>query len=107
MNTATLTQNNGSKTTSKKDSWLTASVQTFFSGFNWEDAPPEVQEIQQTSAGQAITGPLSLTLSVSQFFAAINWDGAEIAAPVVIEQPAIPQPPASEELTLDDFSSLF
>jgi hypothetical protein len=107
MTTTALPQKNCSKAIATKDSWLTTSVQTFFSGFNWENAPPEIQEIQQTASVQATSGPLSLSLSVGQFFAAINWHGSEIAAPVAVEQPSIPQPAANDDLTLDDFSSLF
>ena len=47
--------------------WLQASVRTFFGNFNWEDNPPEVQQVKLTTL-QASTAPLNLSLSVSQFF---------------------------------------
>lgn len=83
--------------------WLQTSVQTFFGNFNWEDNPPEVQQVKLTTL-QASTVPLNLSLSVSQFFAAFNWDGATIAAAI---SPPEPQPKAAIDVTVDDFFSQF
>lgn len=107
MMTLTLPQTNGSKASATAHTWLQSSVQSFFSNINWEDNPPEVQQIKQNAAQSdgANAVPVSLTMSVSQFFAAINWDNATIAAPI---QPAkTPSQPKPNEITLDDFSSLF
>jgi hypothetical protein len=84
-------------------SWQRSTVQTFFANFNWENHPPEVQEIKLQA--QTTQSPLSLTLSVSQFFAAINWDGNTIAA--APDTGLVALPPEADDLTLDDFSSLF
>lgn len=106
MSTMTLPQTNGSRTVKSEAAWLTSSVQAFFSGVNWDDHSPEVQEAVRSSSHGSNT-PLSLTLSVSQFFAAVNWDGVEIAAaPAAAAESAAPAKPA-DDLTLDDFSSLF
>lgn len=103
MSTMTLPHRNGSSAYSASEVWIQSSVQTFFSGFNWEDNPPEVHEVKQAAVLHS-TEPLSLTLSVSQFFAAVNWDGTAIAA--ATPQPAAPaQKP--DDLTLDDFFNLF
>jgi len=100
MSTVTLSSINGSKPTAQP--WLMSSVQTFFTSVNWEDHSPTVQEVRLTL--QETTKPLSLTMSVSNFFAAINWDNAAIAAtPAAQPGPAN----ASNDLTLDDFSSMF
>lgn len=81
--------------------WLQSSVQKFFSDFNWEDIPPEVQGVKLAlPSGDA----LPLTLSVNQFFAAINWEDASIAAPTQKQPTELLQ---SDELTLEDFFSLF
>jgi hypothetical protein len=83
--------------------WLQGSVQEFFSGFNWEDNPPEMQQVKLTSL-EASTAPLNLTLTVDQFFAAFNWDGATIAAAL---STAPPVSKAAIEVTVDDFFSQF
>jgi len=100
MSTMTLSTTNSSKTTA--ESWLTSSVQAFFTGINWQDRSPAVQEIRLTLQ-EAAELP-NLTMSVNQFFAAINWENAAIAA-----SPSVPASStvAPDELTLDDFSSMF
>lgn len=103
MTSLTLSPNNGAMPIGSPQSWLQSSVQQFFSRVNWDDNPPEVQEIKLTS--QASPGPLSLTLSVNQFLAAFNWDDTTIAA--APSQPSIPVPSDNRDLTLEDFSSLF
>lgn len=103
MMTMTLPETNGSSAAISPKPWLQWSVQKFFSTFNWEDNPPEVQELKRTS--QDGDSPLSLTLSVCQFFASVNWEGATIAAPTPM--PPVSAPTAKTELTLDDFSNLF
>ena len=83
--------------------WLRESVQQFFGDFNWENNPPEVQQVKLASL-QASAAPLSLMLTVSQFFAAFNWDGAAIAAAA---SPAELAAEAAVEVTIDDFFSQF
>lgn len=89
---------------SASNPWLQQSVQVFFSAINWEDHPPEVQEIKRTSLHDS-TASLSLSLSVCQFFAAIDWDDVAIAAPTTVAES--PASPLANTLTLDDFSDLF
>lgn len=105
MTTLTLPTMNGSSAVVPAPTWLQSSVQKFFSGVNWEDHPPEIQEIK-LSSGENSAAELSLTLSVDQFFSAINWEDVAIAAPVLQTQSA-PAADAIDELTLEDFSSLF
>ncbi|PZV14410.1 MAG: hypothetical protein DCF22_09080 [Leptolyngbya sp.] len=92
---------NGS-TSMNTGNWLQSSVQEFFSTLNWEDLPPNIQQIGEVTS-QYSDAPLSLDLSVSRFFAAINWEGVAIAAPV--STPA--QSSSADSFTLDDFSGLF
>lgn len=101
MMTLTQPQKNGSAAYVPSEAWLQASVQSFFTAINWDDNPPEVQQVRLATDNS----PLSLTLSVSQFFTAVNWDGSAIAAPTPV-QPSVVAPKATD-LTLDDFSSLF
>lgn len=102
--TATLPYTNGSKPHSP--SWLTASVQQFFSQVNWDDNPPELQELKQTAV-QGISQDLNLTLTVHQFFAAVNWDGAAIASVPESQEVVESAVAKANEFTLDDFSNLF
>jgi len=109
-----LTPTNGSKPRVESISWLQQTVQQFFNGFNWEDHPPEVQELRAASQANDAE-PLSLKLTVSQFFGSINWDGNPAIAPSIhaeltftedlseIEAPN----PDDDGFTLDDFSGLF
>lgn len=82
--------------------WLESPVQEFFSALNWEDLPPNIQQIGEVTP-QYSDVTLSLNLSVSRFFAAINWEGAAIAAPVS----APSETTSADSFTLDDFSDLF
>lgn len=100
-----LTHTNGS-TAHAPIPWMRHSVQQFFSKFNWEDNPPEVQELREV-ASQNGKQSLSLTLKVNQFFSAIPWDGTAIAA-VPQPEPQAPEPIAGNSaFTLEDFSDLF
>jgi hypothetical protein len=105
MSSTTLIRKNGFIPAAEPPSWLQSSVREFFSACNWEDQPPEVQELKLTAL-QGSTEPLSLTLSVRQFFGAIAWDGNAVAAPPPAESPSSASAPV-DEFTLDDFSSLF
>jgi hypothetical protein len=105
MSTMVLNRTNGSKPHASP-AWKQQSVQQFFTAFNWDDHPPEIQELKLTVAQQPSNQALSMTLKVSQFFAAVNWDGNAIAAtPTYGDIP--PETPANDGLTLEDFSDLF
>lgn len=96
--TAQMISRNGASNGAVTAFWLQTSVQQFFGGFNWEDLPPDVQQVK-SDASQ----PPNLSLSVSQFFASFNWDGAEIAA----ASPVQAAPTAAIDVTIDDFFSQF
>ena len=109
MITITPTNLNGRTETPK--SWLGLSVREFFSTVNWENKPPEIQELSQelvASATQGLSGSLSLSLTVHQFFSAIPWDGVEIAPMPVqeVEKPPVASA-ANDDFTLAGFSDLF
>ncbi|MGJ3251309.1 MAG: hypothetical protein ACFE0J_09295 [Elainellaceae cyanobacterium] len=105
MTTMALAQKNVAST--EPQPWLTSSVQTFFSGFNWDNLPIQPVELSTPLAGtnsQKLTP--SLTASVSQFFDLIPWEGARvIAAPAQTEVPLVSF--EADDFTLDDFSGLF
>lgn len=115
MSSMTLVHRNGSKPhipasarLPMTQEWLQQTTQSFFGAFNWDDNPPEVQELKRATI-ENNGGPLSLTLSVGQFFATINWDDSAIAKP-----PTSPSPLSNESdvgtaspFTLEDFSDLF
>ncbi|MGJ3247872.1 MAG: hypothetical protein ACFE0I_17560 [Elainellaceae cyanobacterium] len=105
MSPMTLAQKNISAT--KPQIWLTSSVQTFFSGFNWDNLP--IQPIESSTslpATNSQNATPSMTASVSQFFDLIPWEGARvIAAPAQIEAPL--SSVEADDFTLDDFSGLF
>jgi hypothetical protein len=104
MTTLTLNPTNGAKPHSQP--WLVLSVQQFFSTINWEDNPPELQEMKLTAA-QTEGGTLSLTLTVNQFFTAVNWEGAAIASVPNISEVPTSEVSSIDKFTLDDFSDLF
>lgn len=108
MSTLSLPHTNGSSKGVKSQTWLQMPVHKFFMGVNWEDQPPEVQEIKLTSLEAAVQGnsaSLSLTLSVNQFFSAIPWDGIPMGSPAESVTPEATSDDGG--LTLDDFSGLF
>ncbi len=74
--------------------WATLSVQQFWQQFNW-DGRPRPPAGAEPGSGSG----LSLSLSVGQYFALMPWEGQAIVAAA----PAIPEEPAEELATLDDF----
>ncbi|MBD2460985.1 hypothetical protein H6G89_08005 [Oscillatoria sp. FACHB-1407] len=107
MSTMTLahTNGNGSAARAAAETWLTMTAREFFSGINWENNPPEVQELKLTAAQEDGAPANLLLLSVSQFFAAVNWDGMAIAP---TPAPSTPEPSGkATDFTLEDFSDLF
>lgn len=94
--------------------WSRVSVRDFFSQVNWEHDPEPIQEFKQASKqasveGQGRSESLSLTLTVSQFFTCIDWEGQGAiapSAPLPLE-PESTSTQAEDDVTLDDFSSLF
>jgi hypothetical protein len=86
--------------------WLQLSTQQFFNRFNWDDNPPEVQQLRQNTVAGS-TAPLSMTLTVSQFFGAINWQGEAIAQSHHRVQASLDDLSGANSFTLDTFSDLF
>ncbi|HHP7246218.1 MAG TPA: hypothetical protein ACFE0H_16190 [Elainellaceae cyanobacterium] len=105
MSTMTLAQKNVSATESQP--WLTSSVQTFFSVFNWDNVPIQPVELSTSlAATNSQKAPPSMIASVSQFFDLIPWEGTRvIAAPAQIEVPLLSV--EADDFTLDDLSGLF
>lgn len=90
-------------------SWKRQSVQQFFTAFNWDNHPPEVQELKISAAQQGVYQPLSLALKVKDFFTAFNWDDSAIAAAPKSPEtlPNSGNGKADDDFTLDNFSDLF
>jgi hypothetical protein len=112
MSTA-LASTNGFKPHVESSLWLQHTVRQFFGGINWEDQPPEIQELR-TAFQSDSTEPLSLKLSVKNFFGAINWEGLDAIAPHPDPEPTFIEDLSEINLndnddgfTLDDFSGLF
>ncbi|MBW4654048.1 MAG: hypothetical protein KME20_13580 [Kaiparowitsia implicata GSE-PSE-MK54-09C] len=103
MSSMILAQRNSSSAHLPAVPWLQTSASQFFGRFNWDDQPPEVQELKATAV-DAVAEPLSLLLSTQQFFGAMNWD-AEAIAP--LSAPPVDTAPGADLFTLDDFSGLF
>lgn len=107
MNQLTALLENGKSEAQISANWLQTSVQDFFSSINWEMAPVEVQQFKRESL-QASPELTSLTLSVARFFSCIPWEGQPVIAPSFAESENLEiEQEESEDLTLDDFSSLF
>ncbi|MFQ3615365.1 MAG: hypothetical protein SNJ57_01840 [Cyanobacteriota bacterium] len=117
MNPTALMERNGfgkpgASAAAKPASWLQQTTHSFFSSINWDDNPPEVEQVRLDATSS--DGPLSLMLTVRQFFTSVNWDGVSaststnraIAPDVDLSLSADP-PPAANAFTLDDFSDLF
>ncbi|MBF2087281.1 hypothetical protein [Thermoleptolyngbya sp. C42_A2020_037] len=113
MNPTALMERNGfskpASTEPKPASWLHQTTHSFFSSINWDDNPPEVEQVRLDATSS--DGPLSLMLTVRQFFTSVNWDGASsrraIAPEVDLSLSSEPPQPATNAFTLDDFSDLF
>jgi hypothetical protein len=107
MSTLTLAHTNGNGKTAHtaSEAWLTMTAREFFSGVNWDNNPPEIQELKLSTSQEEGT-PLNLMLlTVSQFFTAVNWDGMAIAPTPTPSVPTKPEKPT--DFTLEDFSDLF
>ncbi|MGG6297084.1 hypothetical protein ACQ4M4_22045 [Leptolyngbya sp. AN02str] len=104
MTSMTLAHRNGASANLPSPSWLQQSTRKFFGEFNWEDIPPNVQEIRVTAV-EVPNEPLSLLLTTSQFFGAMNWEGDAIAQTTPL--PPADQVDAVDVFTLEDFSDLF
>lgn len=105
MMSATLTATNGHHSSQL---WQRETVQAFFEGVNWNGLAPR----PTSSPGEARTGlgledPLAMT--VGQFFEMMPWEGKPtIGVPIApLEAPAAATDAPADDLTLDDFSSLF
>jgi hypothetical protein len=104
MNHAILPQTNGA-TAYPPEAWLKQTVRQFCNAINWDDQPPEIQHLRLSHAeGEAQS--LSLFLTVNQFFSSFNWAG-DGTAPSPQFRPEPASDPATDTLTLDDFSDLF
>lgn len=85
--------------------WRTTTVQAFFTQIPWEGAP-QGSPLGQPGA-DAASAPM-LQQTVGQFFQHFPWEGTpEIAAPMIPLSVQSPPANTNENLTLDDFSSLF
>ncbi|MEB3289885.1 MAG: hypothetical protein VKI82_08215 [Leptolyngbya sp.] len=109
MISATLTATNGHSPAAQP--WLRESVQTCFEGVNWSglarrSAPSSTSA---TAASPVLDAESLMALSVGQFFEMMSWEGKpNIGVPIApLEAPAITTDTASDDITLDDFSSLF
>jgi len=109
MSSATLLEKNGSTPHPQMDSWLQISTRTFFSSFNWDDNPPEVQEIKQQVVDQTLDEDQIQNLTVSQFFGSVNWDDEAVAAPPSTSDNFLAEllDEPDNKFTLEDFSDLF
>ncbi|WP_448598237.1 hypothetical protein [Thermoleptolyngbya sp.] len=113
MNPTALMERNGfgkpASAESRPTSWLQQTTHSFFSSINWDDNPPDVEQVRLDATSS--DGPLSLMLTVRQFFTSVNWDGTSsgkaIAPEVDLPLSAEPPQPAANAFTLDDFSDLF
>ncbi len=106
MKTQSIPATNGSA--SEVRPWLQASVQNFFSGFNWDNLPPTLSHRQDLETQVPDPDqPLSMMLKVGQFFGAIAWDGLRIIAAPPTASVSLPAAQEANRFTLDDFSDLF
>lgn len=88
--------------------WLRETVQAFFEGVNWTGfAPRPAASPGMARPGLATEDPLTMT--VGQFFERVSWEGnPTIGVPIApLEAPSADAESPADDLTLDDFSSLF
>lgn len=106
MISATLTATNGHNSTQP---WLRETVQAFFEGVNWNGMPTHQANSPGGTASSGLGGESPLAMTVGQFFEMISWEGKPtIGVPIApLEAPAPTNDAPSDDLTLDDFSSLF
>jgi hypothetical protein len=106
MISATLTATNGH---SSPHPWLKETVQAFFEGVNWNGMATHRADSASGAASSGLGGDSPLTMTVGQFFEMMSWEGKPtIGVPIApMEAPATTTDAPSDDLTLDDFSSLF
>jgi hypothetical protein len=111
MSSTLLAEKNGSTSQVQPDPWKRQSIRQFFSAVNWDDHPPEIQQLRATLAAQPKAQlsrePMSMKLSVQQFFNAVNWEDAAIAETSTHMPPNRSPQNSGGTFTLDDFSDLF
>lgn len=88
--------------------WLKETVQSFFEDFTWSGMAPTSLASPGTSGG-GVSSEAMATLTVGQFFEIFPWEGQPtIGVPITPrEAPSAAPALSADDLTLDDFSSLF
>lgn len=103
-----LTATNGHSHPAGSQPWLRETVQAFFEGVNWSGLGMH-HVASADPANPSLGGDTPLSLTVGQFFEMMSWEGKPtIGVPISpLEAPNTSSDPPSDDLTLDDFSSLF
>lgn len=109
MSSATLLHTNGSTPHIDMDAWSTVSTRQFFSSVNWDDHPPEVQEVKQKVRETESPSELGTDLTVGQFFSSVNWDDEAAVKPPAASDDFLAEllDEPAKDFTLDEFSDLF
>jgi hypothetical protein len=76
---------------------------------NWNGMATHRADSASGAASSGLGGDSPLTMTVGQFFEMMSWEGKPtIGVPIApMEAPATTTDAPSDDLTLDDFSSLF
>ncbi|QQE66858.1 hypothetical protein GFS31_35620 [Leptolyngbya sp. BL0902] len=111
MISATLSATNGhsSASQSANQPWMRETVQAFFEGVNWSGVAMRSAASATAIGDPSLGGEMPLNLTVGQFFETMSWEGKPtIGVPIApLEAPSSTTDMPSDDLTLDDFSSLF
>lgn len=107
MISTTLTATNGHR--SSAPSWQRETVQAFFEGVPWSGMPTHQATSSGTASADGLGADAPLAMTVGQFFEMMSWEGKPTIGVLIapLEAPAPVTDTPSEDLTLDDFSSLF
>ncbi|HAN75411.1 MAG TPA: hypothetical protein DCQ51_15960 [Planktothrix sp. UBA8407] len=84
--------------------WLSESVQDFFSNLNWLGTP---MTVEKNSSSLTTPSQSSLTLSVADFFQRIDWEGVPQVGVMPTITTSVSNTPNQLDVTIDDLMGLF
>ncbi|MBE9144571.1 hypothetical protein [Planktothrix mougeotii] len=87
-----------------QNTWMSESVQDFFSNLNWLGTPSRVLQ----NSHSPTSSQMNLTLSVSDFFQGIDWEGVpQVGVMPISSSSSTPVSLNDPDVTIEDLMGLF